>query len=103
MSLGITVDILGWLGALILTAGYGLISYGSVSGRSPIYQSLNLIGSVLLVVNTAWHHAWPSSAVNFLWVGIAIAALIRGFGSPAAGVGSSAQVSAPRGQRTTRE
>lgn len=72
------VDVLGWLGALILIAAYGFISYGSASGRSPTYQISNIVGSALLIVNTAWHRAWPSSIVNVVWVVIAIAALIRG-------------------------
>ncbi len=75
---GIAIDILGWLGALVVVAAYSLISYGSVDGRSPIYQTLNVIGSILLIVNTAWHRAWPSSVVNLVWVGIAIGALTRG-------------------------
>lgn len=72
------IDILGWLSALILIAAYGFISYGSTNGRSRMYQSLNIVGSTLLIVNTAWHGAWPSSVVNVVWVVIAIAALIRG-------------------------
>jgi len=77
MSLEVTVDVLGWLGALILIAAYGVVSYGWASGRSRVYQALNVLGSALLVVNTAWHRAWPSSAVNILWAVIGIGALIR--------------------------
>jgi hypothetical protein len=77
----IAVDILGWLGALLLVAAYSLISYGARTGRSPMYQTLNVLGSVLLVVNTAWHHAWPSSVVNVVWIGIALGALARGLKS----------------------
>ena len=77
MSLAVIVDILGWLGALILIAAYVVVSYGEASGRSRVYQALNVVGSALLVVNTAWHRAWPSSAVNILWAAIGIGALIR--------------------------
>jgi len=77
MSLAVTVDILGWLGALILIAAYGVVSYGKASGRSRVYQALNVVGSALLFLNTAWHRAWPSSAVNILWAAIGIGALIR--------------------------
>ena len=100
--MGITIDILGWLGALILVAAYVLVSYGSASGRSSIYQILNVIGSVLLVVNTAWHHAWPSSAVNVLWVAIGIGALIRGLTlHNEISAGSSTQLHERRGQKAT--
>src|SRR5579862_10001726 len=98
---GIAIDILGWLGALVVVAAYGLISYGSVDGRSPIYQTLNVIGSILLIVNTAWHRAWPSSVVNLVWVGIAIGALSRGLAVSSAGGGSSTRRLSPRGQKAT--
>jgi hypothetical protein len=102
-TMGIAIDILGWLGALVLVAAYSLISYGSVDGRSPIYQTLNVIGSILLTVNTAWHRAWPSSAVNLVWVGIAIGALSRGWAVSSAGGDSSARRLSSPGQQTTRD
>jgi hypothetical protein len=102
-TMGIAIDILGWLGALVVVAAYSLISYGSVDGRSRIYQTLNVIGSILLIVNTAWHRAWPSSVVNLVWVGIAIGALSRGSAVSSAGGGSLSRRLSPRGQQTTRD
>ena len=102
-TVGIAIDILGWLGALVLVAAYSLISYGSVDGRSPVYQTLNVIGSILLIVNTAWHRAWPSSLVNLVWVGIAIGALSRGLAVSSAGGGSSTRRLSARGHRPTRD
>ena len=101
-TVGIAIDVLGWLGALVLVAAYSLISYGSVDGRSPAYQTLNVIGSILLIVNTAWHRAWPSSVVNLVWVGIAVGALSRGLAVSSAGGGSSTRRLSPLGQRPTR-
>jgi hypothetical protein len=101
-TVGIAIDTLGWLGALVLVVAYSLISYGSVDGRSPTYQTLNAIGSILLIINTAWHRAWPSSVVNLVWVAIAVGALSRGLALSSAGAGSSTRWLSPRGQRTTR-
>jgi hypothetical protein len=72
------VDVLGWLGAVCVLAAYGLVSSGRVHGRAPLYQVPNAVGSVLLTVNTYYHHAYPSSVVNVLWLGIALYALRRG-------------------------
>jgi hypothetical protein len=74
---GVWLDIGGWMGALALIVAYGLISWERVSGRNASYQSLNIAGSLLLLMNAAWHHAWPSSVVNLVWIGIAISALTR--------------------------
>ncbi len=72
------VDVLGWLGAACVLTAYGLVSAGRVHGRSPSYQIPNAIGSVLLTINTYFYHAYPSSFVNVLWLGIALYALRKG-------------------------
>ena len=69
------VDVLGWLGAVCVLTAYFLVSAGRVHGRSRLYQVPNAIGSVLLMVNTYFYHAYPSSFVNVLWLGIALYAL----------------------------
>lgn len=72
------LESMGWLGAALVVAAYGFVSYGLVDGRSKVYQALNILGSLLLAINTAWHHAWPSAAVNVIWMGIAVGALALG-------------------------
>lgn len=72
------IEIVGWLGAAIVVGAFALVSYGSVGGRSRVYQALNAVGGLLLAVNTVWHRAWPASAVNIMWMGIAVGAWIMG-------------------------
>lgn len=72
------IEIAGWLGAAILLAAYGLVSYGVLGARSGPYQMLNTLSGVLLAVNTSWHHAWPSAVVNIIWIVIAVGALVVG-------------------------
>lgn len=70
------IEVVGWLGAAVVIVAYALVSFGVVHGRNRLYQSLNIIGGILLAVNTAWHGAWPSAAVNVIWTIIAAGALI---------------------------
>ena len=70
------IEALGWLGAVLLVIAYAIVSSERVHGRSKLYQSLNITAGVLLGVNTAWHHAWPSMVVNVIWVIIAAVALM---------------------------
>ena len=70
------VDILGWIGAVALLAAYALISAHKVKSHSWLYQGLNLAGSAGLIVNSTYYGAYPSTFVNIIWSGIAIAALI---------------------------
>ena len=71
------IDIFGWIGSVAVIAAYALISLNKVSGRSRLYQVLNLFGSLCLVVNTAYYHAYPSTFVNLVWLVIAASALVR--------------------------
>ena len=73
----LTIDILGWCGALFVLLAYALVSTRRVEGDSLRYQSLNVAGASLLLANTAYEGAYPSSFVNAVWIGIAIFALCR--------------------------
>ncbi len=78
MTKTLLVDALGWLGVVLLLLAYGLVSSRKLAGDSPLYQVLNLIGSALVIVNSADRGAYPSVGVNLAWMGIALAALIAG-------------------------
>lgn len=77
MDWKILIDLMGWLGSIGLVLAYVLVSYERVGASSPIYQWLNLVGSILLMINTAYYGAFPSTFVNIIWSFIAVAALYR--------------------------
>ena len=68
------IDIVGWLGASLLLAAYGLVSFRRLRADSFLYQALNALGSLALVVNTLYYHAYPSAFVNLVWITIALIA-----------------------------
>ena len=76
----LTIDILGWFGAIVVLLAYALVSTRRVEGDSLPYQSLNIAGASLLLANTAYKGAYPSTFVNAIWIGIAILALCRAKG-----------------------
>ena len=80
------IDVLGWLGAVMILTAYALISFKKVEGNSIKYQSLNIIGSVFLVINTYYYGAIPSTLVNIIWAIIALFAIVtikRNYGKSA--------------------
>jgi hypothetical protein len=77
MNTSIIIDAVGWVGATGLLWAYGMISAGKLKAASRKYQYANLIGSVFLFLNTVYYGAYPSSAVNVIWIGIAGYALVR--------------------------
>jgi hypothetical protein len=52
------------------------VSFRKLSVQAKTYQALNIFGSFLLIINTAYHHAYPSTAVNVIWILIAIVSLL---------------------------
>lgn len=75
--MAILVDVAGWLGAALLVLAYGLVSSGRVDSRSAAYQGLNLLGAVGVLVNSGWNGAFPSVAINLVWIAIGLVALAR--------------------------
>ena len=71
-------EIVGWLGAAALLLGYGLASLGRLAATGRGFQLLNLGGSAALAANSGFHGAWPSAALNLVWMAIAVATLSRG-------------------------
>jgi hypothetical protein len=77
MTIDILMEVVGWAGAVLILAGYGLLSAGKLDGKSPTYQWLNVVGALGFIANSAWHSAWPSAILNVIWVGIGLVALVR--------------------------
>jgi hypothetical protein len=75
--LEITVEIVGWIGAVLILAAYGLLSAGKIGGQSRLYQWMNVGGAAGFVVNGWWHGALPSTALNIVWMLIGAIALWR--------------------------
>ena len=68
---------IGWVGAFAVLAAYVLLLQRRTGADSHLYLSLNFLGAACLVVSTSAAHAWPSAAVNLIWLAIGIAPLIR--------------------------
>ena len=73
----IAIDVLGWIGAIALLGAYAAVSSGRVAGKGPAYQALNLFGSAFLLVNSAYHGALPSAALNIVWIAIGAVTVAR--------------------------
>lgn len=70
-----SIDVIGWIGALLILIAYALISFKKIEGNSLKYQLLNIFGSIFLVINTYYYGAIPSTLVNVIWAIIAVFAI----------------------------
>jgi hypothetical protein len=79
MPTSLFIEIGGWIGTAALLLAYGLVSTRRLEGDSVPYQVLNLIGGTLVLINSFYHGAMPSVAVNVFWIAIGLFALSRVF------------------------
>ncbi|MFM9840912.1 MAG: hypothetical protein ACKVOQ_21780 [Cyclobacteriaceae bacterium] len=71
------ISILGWVGSVLVISAYGFNSYQKIKSDSLVFQLMNLVGGILLIINSIYKEAYPFTFINTVWVIIAIPALIR--------------------------
>ncbi|SNR90524.1 hypothetical protein SAMN05216276_1001123 [Streptosporangium subroseum] len=71
------VNLLGWVGAGIMLYGYAMVSTSRMAGDGTPYQAINLAGSIALMINSAYHSAWPSTILNVVWGVIGVVSVVR--------------------------
>jgi hypothetical protein len=73
----LAIEVIGWSGAALIISAYGLLSAGRLSGDSKLYHLMNIVGAAGFVVNSGWNGAFPSAALNVVWIGIGAYALLQ--------------------------
>jgi len=73
----IIIETIGWIGSLLILAAYYLNMQHKILATSAFYIWANLIGGFCFIVNTYYHHAFPSMTLNIIWVLIAVVSLIN--------------------------
>src|SRR5258708_37319964 len=76
-AIELAVEVAGWIGAVLILLAYLLLSMGKLTGQSPLYQWMNVVGAAGFTVNGWWHGALPSAALNVIWMMIGGVALWR--------------------------
>ncbi len=71
------VSICGYLGGLLLLAGFAATSSGRISAGSGRYHLANLLGGTALLVSCAAQAAWPSVGVNVVWMAVSLLTLAQ--------------------------
>jgi phosphatidylserine synthase len=77
MPTKLLIDILGWTGSLLYLLAYALVSAKKTEGDSVVYQGLNILAGLLLVVYTLSLGAFATTGLNAIWVVIGLLTLGR--------------------------
>jgi hypothetical protein len=71
------IDILGWIGSVLLIAAYALNSYQKIKSDSYTFLILNIVAGIFLIIYSWYYTAFANTFINVVWVIIAIPALIK--------------------------
>jgi len=71
------IEVIGWTGAALILAAYALLSAGRMRAASVSYHLMNILGAAGFVINSGWNGALPSAAMNVVWIGIGVYALVQ--------------------------
>ena len=74
-----TIEICGWVGSILILSAYFFSLKNIWKTTDYVYIMTNIIGGILLTINTLSHHTYSSSALNFIWVIVAIPNLVKSF------------------------
>ncbi|VVB83016.1 Uncharacterised protein [uncultured archaeon] len=70
-------QIAGWLGVVLLIVAYFLLSVKKLKFNSIIYNLLNFLGAIGIIVSTIATQSWPSVMLNFVWAIIAVFSIFK--------------------------
>lgn len=73
------VEIGGWVGVGAILGAYGLVSFGRIGSGDAVYQLLNVVGSLLVVIQAASVRNYQPMVLNIVWATIALTALVKLF------------------------
>ncbi|MBL7845406.1 MAG: hypothetical protein JNK44_16205 [Cyclobacteriaceae bacterium] len=71
------IDIIGWIGSIMVIAAYGLNSYQKIKSNSLVFLLLNLVGGIFLIIYSVYYTAYANTFINVVWVIIAVPAIIQ--------------------------
>ncbi|MEK0423400.1 MAG: hypothetical protein RLZ95_1310 [Bacteroidota bacterium] len=75
--MNIAVEIMGWIGSVLIVGSYALNITGRLESTSKSYVLANIIGGLFFILNTYFHEAYPSMLVNIIWVIIAFVMIFK--------------------------
>lgn len=67
----------GWVGVILILIAYALLSVDVLNQDHPTYHVLNLVGGVGIIVDAVADKNWQPAALNVIWIGIAVFAIVR--------------------------
>ena len=71
------MEIVGWLGAFLVLLAFSLNVANYTNSSSLLFLMLNMIGALLLVINSFSNGAYHFTLLNSVWFVVALTGLVR--------------------------
>jgi hypothetical protein len=73
----ILIQTIGWTGSVLYLLAYALVSLKKTEGDSVLYQFMNIVAGIFLVIYTFSLEAFATTGLNAVWVAIGLFTLGR--------------------------
>jgi hypothetical protein len=73
------IEAAGWYGVAAILGAYVLLNFGMIETNSWAYLTLNLTGSVAVLVDAWTARNWQPAVLNLVWAIVALIGLVRFF------------------------
>ena len=77
MDAKLSINILGWTGSILYLLAHALVSMKKTEGDSLLYQGLNIVAGILVVIYTLALEAYATTGLNAVWIAIGLITLGR--------------------------
>lgn len=72
-------DMIGMTGVTLVLTAYGLLNLNKLTSHSMVYQLMNLIGAVLLLISLCFNFNLSSVVIEVVWITFSLVGIIRVF------------------------
>ncbi len=71
------MELIGWIGAVFFLVAYYLLITKKWTSDQKVYHVFNILGGLLLSINTVYFQVWAAAAINAIWGFIAVYGLLK--------------------------
>jgi uncharacterized membrane protein len=70
------IDIAGWVGVVLILLAYSLNIFGVVESSATLYQALNAVGAIGIIIDGVGKRDIQPVVLNIVWLAIAVIAVL---------------------------
>ena len=77
MSISLFADIIGMIGTASIVAAFFLIQFEKISPKGLLYNLLNLVGAILLLISLCINFNLASFVIEIFWIGASLVGIYK--------------------------